>query len=307
MNSSSSNFILLLIVAYSRFTTQLPLTIRDFPDLYLMMTVSQLFIYPIKSLGGIELSSAEVLERGFKNDRRWMLVDANNQFMTQRELPAMALLKTAISNDRIIISNNHKPDEHIHIPAVNNSTKMIRVKIWDDECDSLEADANINNWFSFQLNQECKLVYMPDESLRKVDTKYASGEEITSFSDGYPLLLIGQASLDDLNSRLADKLPINRFRPNIVFSGGHAFEEDEMEEFVVNDIHFFGVKLCARCVVTTINQEKAEKNKEPLKTLATYRQHNNKIYFGQNLLHKGTGTIRVNDSIEIIKKKTGFV
>ena len=272
-----------------------------------MLTVSQLFIYPIKSLGGIELNSAEIDKRGLKNDRRWMLVDENNQFMTQRENHAMALLKTAIVNDRIIISNKHKPDEHIHIPVAITNSKKIRVRVWNDDCDVLEADASINNWFTHQLGQECKLVYMPEDSLRIVDTNYASGEEITSFTDGYPILLLGQASLDDLNSRLEEKLPINRFRPNIVFSGGKPYEEDEMEQFIINGINFFGVKLCARCPIPTIDQESAVKNKEPLKTFSTYRQLNNKIYFGQNLLHKGNGTIHVNDSIEVLKRKQGFL
>jgi len=271
-----------------------------------MLTVSQLFIYPIKSLGGIELNSAEVDIRGLKNDRRWMLVDNNNQFMTQRENHGMALLKTAIINDRIIISNKHKPDEHIHIPVAITNSKKIKVRVWNDDCDVLEADTSINNWFTHQLEQECKLVYMPDESLRVVDTKYASGEEITSFTDGYPILLLGQSSLDDLNGRLEEKLPINRFRPNIVFTGGKPYEEDEMEHFIINGIHFFGVKLCARCIIPTINQENALKNKEPLKTFSTYRQLNNKIYFGQNLLHKGTGIIHVNDSIKVLKRKQGL-
>jgi len=271
-----------------------------------MLSVSQLFIYPIKSLGGIELSSAEVDIRGLKNDRRWMLVDNNNQFMTQRENHAMALLKTAILNDRILISNKHKPDERIHIPVAITNSKKIRVRVWNDDCDVLEADASINNWFTHQLEQECKLVYMPEDSLRVVDTNYASGEEITSFTDGYPILLLGQASLDDLNSRLEEKLPINRFRPNIVFSGGKPYEEDEMEQFIINGINFFGVKLCARCPIPTIDQESAVKNKEPLKTFSTYRQLNNKIYFGQNLLHKGKGIIHVNDSIEVLKRKQGL-
>jgi uncharacterized protein YcbX len=271
-----------------------------------MLTVSQLFIYPIKSLGGIEVSSAEVDNRGLKNDRRWMLVDDNNRFMTQRENLKMALLKTTINNDLIIISNKHKSEEHIHIPIAISNSKKIRVRVWDDDCDVLEADSSINNWFTHQLGQECKLVYMPEDSLRIVDTNYASGEEITGFTDGYPILLVGQASLDDLNSRLEEKLPINRFRPNIVFSGGKPYEEDEMEQFIINGIHFFGVKLCARCVITTIDQDKAEKNKEPLKTFSTYRQLNHKIYFGQNLLHKGDGTIHIHDSIEVLKRKQGL-
>jgi len=272
-----------------------------------MLTVSQLFIYPIKSLGGIELSSVELVDRGFKYDRRWMLVDNNNEFMTQRNWPTMALLKTEIRNDRLIISNKHNPGEHIHVPIETNNGEVTRVKIWEDECDAVVEDDTVNNWFSHQLMQECKLVYMPEESLRIVDTNYASGEEITSFTDGYPILILGQASLDDLNSRLEEKLPINRFRPNIVFTGGKPYEEDEMEQFIINGIHFWGVKLCARCAIPTIDQESAVKNKEPLKTFSTYRQLNNKIYFGQNLLHKGSGTIRVNDPIEILKRKQPLI
>ncbi len=153
---------------------------------------------------------------------------------------------------------------------------------------------------------QCRLVYMPDATNRRVDKAYASYDEITSFSDAYPISLIGQLSLDDLNTRLQEPVPINRFRPNIVFTGGEPFEEDTMEEFSINDIKFSGVKLCARCVVTTINQDDGEKGNEPLKTLATYRMRNNKIYFGHNLLHKGSGVISVGDELEIIKTKAGL-
>ena len=140
---------------------------------------------------------------------------------------------------------------------------------------------------------------MPDSTKRKVDESYAANNEITSLSDGYPLLIIGQASLDDLNSRLAEPLSINRFRPNIVFTGGAAFEEDRLKHFAVNGINFYGVKLCARCPIPTIDQDNATKSKEPLKTLATYRMKNNKVYFGQNLLHNGEGIINVGDEIII--------
>ncbi len=143
---------------------------------------------------------------------------------------------------------------------------------------------------------------MPDSTERKVDPKYALQDDITNFSDGYPILIIGQASLDDLNSRLADPLPINRFRPNIVFTGGTPYEEDGMEHFKINDLDFYGVKPSARCVVTTMNQETGIAGKEPLKTLATYRSKNNKVYFGQNVLMKGKGKINVGDPIEIIKQ-----
>jgi hypothetical protein len=123
---------------------------------------------------------------------------------------------------------------------------------------------------------------------------------ITSFADAYPFMMIGQASLDDLNSRLAEPLPMDRFRPNIVFTGGGPFEEDLLANFTIGNIHFYGVKLCARCIIPTIDQNTGVKRKEPLKTLASYRAKNNKIYFGQNLVHKGDGVIAVGDQLHAI-------
>jgi hypothetical protein len=269
-----------------------------------MMTISQLFIYPIKSLGGIEISKAEVTDRGFKHDRRWMLVDSQHRFMTQREIPQLALLKTSIEQEQLIVTHSIQTGNSIRFPIGLSNGNKIQVTVWEDECEALEAEKEINAWFSQQLNMECKLVYMPDESLRKVDPDYSIDNEITSFSDAYPFLIIGQSSLNGLNSKLSAPIPMNRFRPNIVFEGGYAFEEDEMEYFVINTIEFFGVKPCARCVVTTIDQQKAEKGKEPLKTLSSYREKNNKIYFGQNLLHKGNGLIQKGDELRILKRKS---
>jgi hypothetical protein len=158
-----------------------------------------------------------------------------------------------------------------------------------------EAD----EWFSRMLSFRCRLVYMPDSSHRLVDQQYAHRQEVTSFSDAFPLLLIGQASLDDLNKRLPSPLPMDRFRPNIVFSGGEPYQEDNMPHFQISGISFFGVKPCARCVITTIDQSTAGKSKEPLRTLNGYRARNNKIYFGQNLLFGGVGKICVNDVISL--------
>jgi len=140
-----------------------------------------------------------------------------------------------------------------------------------------------------------------------VDKKYAANNEITSFSDGYPMLMIGQPSLDKLNQKLTDPLPINRFRPNIVFTGGHAHIEDEMAAFTIGDLNFLGVKPCARCVMTTIDQQTAEVGKEPLKTLSDYRMKNNKIYFGQNILHQQNGSIKTGDAITIIRQAAPFI
>lgn len=249
-----------------------------------MYTISQLFIYPVKSLGGIEVTEAHLTDRGLRYDRRWMLVDGNNQFLTQREHPEMCLLQTAIQDNELIVYDKNNPEDNIHVvlqPPPVSAT--IPVQVWDDACNAQLVSNAADAWFSAKLSMQCRLVYMPDSEKRKVDPEYAGENDITSFSDGYPLLIIGQASLDDLNSRLAKPLSINRFRPNIVFTGGKPHDEDIMAHVKINNIDLYGVKLCARCTITTINQATAEKAKEPLKTLATYRMKNNKIYL--SLIH----------------------
>lgn len=263
-----------------------------------MLTVSDLYIYPVKSLGGFSLQEARLTDRGFTYDRRWMLTDENNRFLSQREVPAMALLQVSIREENLLITNK-KTGDLIMISFAPLTTETIMVSVWDDTCIGQRVSDEADAWFSRQLERPCRLVYMPDSTQRTVDAAYAHNKEITSFSDGYPLLIIGQASLDDLNSRLASPLPMNRFRPNIVFTGGIPFQEDDMKQFTIGDVQFFGVKPCARCVVTTIDQESGIKAKEPLKTLSTYRAKDQKIYFGQNLLFKGSGTIRVGDMITL--------
>jgi uncharacterized protein YcbX len=264
-----------------------------------MLTVSGLYIYPIKSLGGIALNAATLTDRGFEYDRRWMLVDENNRFISQREVSAMALLKVNLHEEGLLVQNISKPNTSFLVPFQPANIETTMVSVWDDRCRGQWVSTEADNWFSEQLGMACKLVYMPDSTQRRVDGRYAFNKEITSFSDGYPLLLIGQSSLDDLNNRLQLPLPMDRFRPNIVFTGGDPFLEDSMKQFEINGVRFFGVKLCARCVITTIDQQTAEKAKEPLKTLSTYRSKNNKIYFGQNLLFHGNGTISIGDAITI--------
>jgi len=268
-----------------------------------MYIISQLFIYPVKSLGGFEVTSAQLTDRGFQYDRRFMLVDRSNNFLTQREHPVMSLLQTAIEGNELVIFHKNNAADKISVPLQPLPGATTKVKVWDDECTAQYVNYEADEWLTKQLFMPCRLVYMPDAEKRLVDEQYAKNKEITSFSDGYPLLIIGQASLDDLNSRLVEPLPMDRFRPNIVFVGGTPYDEDTMDLVKVNGIDMYGVKLCARCTITTINQSTAEKAKEPLKTLAGYRMRNNKIYFGQNILYKQTGQLKVDNVIETIKVK----
>ncbi|MBC7826434.1 MAG: MOSC domain-containing protein [Chitinophagaceae bacterium] len=264
-----------------------------------MLRVSELFIYPIKSLGGIALPSAKITDRGFQYDRRWMLVDSANRFLTQREFPQMALLQVQLSDGLLTVQHKTKNTEMAVVPALSGRIQLATVQVWGDTCRVELVNPELDEWFSDMLSISCKLVYMPDSSKRRVDTRYATNKELTSLSDGYPFLIIGQSSLDDLNARLAEPVPMNRFRPNIVFTGADPYLEDIMEHFSINSTQFYGVKPCARCVITTIDQDSAGRSREPLKTLAAYRQKRNNVYFGQNLLHDGEGEMHVGDEIKI--------
>lgn len=271
-----------------------------------MLQLSGLFVYPIKSLGGISLTHAQVTDRGLQHDRRWMLVDQNNRFISQREVVQMALCKPSLTNDGLLIT--YQPTgEELLIPYQPKTHEFSDVTVWDDTCRGQFVSAEADAWFSRVLNIDCRLVYMPDDSLRPVDPQYASADKVTSFSDAYPFLIISEASMDDLSRRAGEDIPVNRFRPNLVFTGGDAYAEDGMTHFMINGIHFYGVKLCARCPIPGINQETAQRVKEPLKALNGYRRKNNKVWMGQNLVHEGKGVLSVGDAIEVLSVKEAAV
>ena len=270
-----------------------------------MLQLSEIYIYPIKSLGGIRLENSNITSRGLENDRRFMLVDENGRFLSQREYPQLAVFQTEIEGDILLITNK-KSDQNLRISLSQNSQlPSLSVTIWDDKVSAIEVSKEASDWFTQALKIPTRLVYMNEESQRKIEPEYSlSGEEITSFSDGYPILIIGQSSLNDLNNRLDNPLNINRFRPNFVFTDGEPFEEDAWHEFTVGDVRFFGVKPCARCIMTTIDQETSEKSgKEPLLTLNKYRKAGDKILFGQNVLIIQLGTVSVGNDVTVLSRK----
>ncbi len=272
-----------------------------------MLQLSEIYIYPVKSLGGIRLEESKVTDRGLQYDRRWMLIDENNRFISQREYPKLAVFSTELFTNFLRITDT-RVIKGILVnltPQFSEIISIINVTVWDDEVEAWEVSRIANNFFTEALGMPARLVYMPDESHRKTESNYSlKGDEITSFSDGYPILIVGQSSLDDLNNRLAEPITINRFRPNFVFTGGTEFEEDEWHEFKVGDVRFFGVKPCARCVMTTIDPQTGEKKgKEPLLSLNRYRKAGNKILFGQNVLISQLGKVSVDDVIEVISRK----
>jgi uncharacterized protein len=257
-------------------------------------TLTEIWMYPVKSLGGIRVKQAEVLIKGLKHDRRWMLVDENGGFLTQRTHPALALFKLSPGDHGFQVLHEGEEKQLFIQPAAG---ERIRSHVWDDEVEVIEADTHLSQWFSTHLGFRVRLVQFPESHPRPVDARYAHANEHVSLADGYPLLIIGEASLADLNKRLSSPVPMNRFRPNLVFSGGQAYEEDTWNEFRIGESMFKGVKPCSRCILTTIDQDTGTQGKEPLATLATYRKKENKIYFGQNVLALNEKTIYENTPI----------
>lgn len=271
-----------------------------------MLKLSEIYIYPVKSLGGIRLEKSEITDRGLQHDRRWMLIDENSRFISQREHHHLALFEVVIQDSDLVITDR-KSGKNLRVThtPIDLDVPSIKVTVWDDEVEAVEVSQIANDFFTEVLGMSTRLVFMPEKSHRKTDADYSlKGDEITSFSDGYPILIIGQSSLNDLNNRLAEPITINRFRPNFVFTGGTRYEEEEWHEFTVGDIRFFGVKPCGRCVMTTIDPQTGEKKgKEPLLTLNRYRKAGNKILFGQNVLISQIGKVSVGDVIEVISRK----
>lgn len=269
-----------------------------------MYSLSQIWIYPVKGLSGISLETTVAEPRGLRYDRRWMLCDEQGRFVTQREIPAMTQIGMAIEGDHLVAFRRDTPDNRLHMPLHPDTANLagITVQIWGDTCTARAMPPAIGAWFSAQLGQSLRLVYMDSGDHRPVDPNYAPAGQTVSFADGYPFLIIGQAALDHLNERLPTPLPMNRFRPNFVFTGGEPHEEDGWRDFHIGDVAFQGVKPCARCPVPTIDQDTGQRGAEPLKTLASYRQQGHKILFGQNLILKDTGSagsISVGDVLRV--------
>jgi uncharacterized protein YcbX len=286
------------------------------------MNLSEINIYPIKSCRGISLAEAVVEERGLQFDRRWMLVDENNRFLTQREYPVMATIGTSMDSGQLTVDNL---GNQIRIPpAEGQSRRAERVQIWSSKVQAAVHGDEVNRFFSDVMGAKVRLVAMT-EARRPVNYWYRiHQEDHVSFADGYPFLLIGEGSLEELNRRIADanggagespafqSIPMNRFRPNLVVKGSEPFAEDTWKKVRIGGTVFHVVKPCARCPIPTIDQETGVRySSEPTRTLATFRQvrrkGKNKILFGQNLIaDEARGTVRVGDQVEVLEYRSSL-
>jgi uncharacterized protein len=270
-----------------------------------MPRVSGLFIYPVKSLRGIAVSEASLDDYGLVGDRRFLLVDENNQFLTQRTLPRMALIETELGRESLVLRN---PSHGSAAVGLHDSGPALTVQIWRDTVEAEDCGVEIAVWLSDFLRHPCRLVRIGPAYRRPVKPSKAKPGDAVSFADGYPLLALSEASLADLNDRLVaqgeEPVPMDRFRPNVVLSDCPAFAEDTWTRFKIGNAIFRSSGPCARCIIPTTDQQTAIRYKEPLRTLATYRRdpaEPGNVYFGQNVIHETkSGRIRVGDTVTLL-------
>jgi len=261
--------------------------------------LSQLNIYPLKSAGGLALANANLDRRGLVHDRRWMVVDDSGEFISQRTFPRMALINTELVSQMLILNAPRMPE--LCMPLYPTEGTSQEVEIWGDRCEAWTATPQSSSWISQYLGKSCKIVFMPDHSNRPVDPDFAVDENQVAFSDGFPLLLISESSLSDLNNRLPESVAMKRFRPNLVVKNTKPYEEDSWKKIKISECEFNVAKPCSRCVLTTVDPETGEfSGKEPLRTLASYRKVNGNVMFGQNLIGTKMGKLEVGMTVEII-------
>ncbi|MDX2304183.1 MAG: MOSC domain-containing protein [Microscillaceae bacterium] len=261
--------------------------------------LSEIWSYPIKSCKGISLTRGTVDLFGLHNDRRWMIIHATGGFITQRDHPKMALISAEFLENTMILKASGMKEQAFHF-SEESSREEIMVKVWDDETLAELMPQEAHDWISNYLQDDCRLVFMPKHARRQIDLSYALPGQFTSFSDGYPLLLISEASLADLNQRLDQAVSMNRFRPNLVVTGVEPYAEDQWHRITIGEVEFLVAKPCGRCIMTTIDQEAGTvSGKDPLKTLSEYRKFGKKVCFGQNLIQLRQGQIQVGDTVEI--------
>ena len=256
--------------------------------------VKEIYIYPIKSLAGISCQSALAEEMGFENDRRWMLIDAENQMITQREHRIMSQFYPKILDGKIGITFKDQKHEFSINEHLDNS---LEVNVWDDKSEVVEVNQATSKWFSQHLGFECKLVKILKNGDRKHESSRVKETFNVSLADGYPYLLIGTKSLDFLNNKLDEKITVKRFRPNIVVSSENPHEEDDFKSFTIGKVQFKNIKPCGRCIMVNNDPENGRLKKEPLKTLSKYRNVNNSVLFGTNIVSLNSGNITVGDEL----------
>lgn len=245
-----------------------------------MATITALTIYPVKSCAGIDLQQAVLTPSGLSTgkvaDREWMVVDEAGQFLTQREYPRMALVQPALMDEALLLSSPGQLPFSLPYDF-DDGAALSRVTVWDDSVDARDAGDAAARWISGAIGVPCRLVRFGPDAERLTGHRWTGGHGApTRFADGYPVLVIGAASLDDINRHMRKAgraaLPMNRFRPNIVIGGLEGFEEDYVAQFEIGAAILKPVKPCPRCPIPSIDQATGERGADVLDVLQTYRR-----------------------------------
>lgn len=263
-----------------------------------MTRLADIYLYPLKSARGIRLDSAELDDFGLIHDRRWMVVDEANDLVTQREAPRLALVRTALDGNALRLDAPALPPLAIPLAGADGERRTVRV--FDVHCAGADQGDESAAWISRHLGRACRIVRMPDDVVRPIEPNAAGVTGRVSFADAFPLLLISQEALDALNRRLDVAVPMNRFRPNLVTTGSAPHAEDGWRCIRIGAVECVVAKPCVRCMIPTVDQESAIKGKEPLRTLAGYRERERGVQFGQNVAHVGRGRISAGDVVEVL-------
>lgn len=271
------------------------------------MKVHSLFIYPVKSLSGIEVSRFDTDDFGPVADRRWMIVDDDRRFVTQREHPELALVATALEGGNVVVDI---PGEGafplMAIDETDAAGAEVRVLVWRDWVKAVMGQPEAGEALSRFCGKSLRFVYMPDSSFRRVDAGRVDEYRRVGFADGFPFLITNTASLMELNGRLDAPVEMRRFRPNIVVEGAQPWDEDSWQQLTIGNNRLSVVKPCSRCVVTTVDPATGKKDAalQPLRTLSGYRRRPEGVIFGQNAIHESPGSIRVGDPVTINKSES---
>jgi uncharacterized protein YcbX len=270
--------------------------------------VAGLHIYPVKSTRGRDVLSAQVEPWGLAGDRRFMVVDSDNRHVTAREEPRLLTVSAVERNaSELILQGPHTDPLVMRVYRQPTTT----VQIWRDQVSAVRPSAAADAWFSALLGRDVRLVWLDDPTSRRVNPAHGAAGDTVSFADGYPLLLTATASLSQLNDWITaaavergesdlEVLPMRRFRPNVVVETKEPFIEDQWRKLCVGSVPFRVAKGCDRCVLTTIDPDTLVKGHEPIRTLALHRKRDGKVWFGVNLIPDTTGTIAVDDPVELI-------
>lgn len=266
------------------------------------LSLQSMTIYPIKSCAGIAVQEARMEERGLQYDRRFMIVDESGTCVTQRTYPQMALITTGIEGEELVLKAQGMPT--LHVPLQPRTGGRVLVGVWRSLCLALAVSREADAWISQYVGAKLQLVYMPDETRRAVNPTF-SNTHIVSFADGYPMLLVSAASLDDLNRRMDVPVAMNRFRPNLVVAGSEPFAEDGWRQVRIGGIVLRATKCCVRCMIPMIDQETGRQTgKEPLRTLSTFRMKDRQITFGLYMLPLSYTQefVRIGEAVEVIEE-----